>query len=318
MKKSNSKPKKSSEYTFSILNNDSMLFWTKGSVQKYLSEPTEFIKKANIKESIRSNSIQKPKNIVNNILGKFGIKAMAFSNRMSGFYQYIKPISYTNIAFIVSGKLSLRNDKSKITIKAGQAYIIPCRESCYMRILANNTSMFWLDISPQSEMNMRVGKNISVQNFNSFEEIITILQLYKKEIYGKNDLHILECYASTFYNLLMREFRNNSDCKMANKVKNIIKEIRLNPALYKTSAEVAKTLSTTIYELEKISLDLFGETFSKYTLSIRMKTAINLLKYEKHSCAKIAEMVGYSSAFSFSHAFKKYFGQSPQTIRQTD
>lgn len=318
MKKLDSKPKELSEYTFSILNSDSMLFWTKGSVQEYLSEPTEFVKKANIKEPIRSNAIHKPANIINNILGKYGIKAMAFSNRMSGFYQYIKTTSHTNIAFIVSGKLSLRNDKSKITIKAGQAYIIPYKENCYMRILTDNTSMFWLDISPECEMNMRVSKNISVQNFNSFEEIITMLQLYKKEIYGKSDSHILECYASTFYNLLMREFSNNNDCKIANKVKNIVEEIRLNPALYKTSAEVAKALRTTIYELDKVSLDLFGETFSKYTLSIRMKTAINLLKYEKFSCVKIAEMVGYSSAFSFSHAFKKYFGQSPQTIRQTD
>lgn len=60
-----------------------------------------------------------------------------------------------------------------------------------------------------------------------------------------------------------------------------------------------------------------GETFANYLLSIRMETAKNILCSTNYKNLQIAEKVGISDQYYFSHCFKKYFKSSPKEVRNS-
>ena len=297
------------KYEFAMSGSDDMLFWTKGSSQQYLSEPTEYIRRIGIMKSV--GSITKPPKVAKNVLGKYGILAMAFARKTPDFYHYIKPTFFTDITFLVSGKIAISRDSAKYAVSAGQMLVIPEGKTCHMRILAPNTTLFWLDASPKSQISKMAGKEISARNCKGFAEIAAVLRLYQKEIYGGGDLQILEGCAAAFYGLLMRELSGGRGAGASAKIAEAIERARRNPAAFRSASALAKSLRITPYELDKTSLAQFGETFSKRMLSMRMNAAMDLLKNAKMPCAEVAQKVGYSSPFSFSCAFKKYFGARP-------
>ncbi|MNI37916.1 HTH-type transcriptional regulator YesS [compost metagenome] len=64
-----------------------------------------------------------------------------------------------------------------------------------------------------------------------------------------------------------------------------------------------------IYKLET------GENLSDYVNRIRMDKAAYLLKSSQDKIYEIATQLSYQRPHSFNHAFKKYFGLTPQEYR---
>ena len=57
-------------------------------------------------------------------------------------------------------------------------------------------------------------------------------------------------------------------------------------------------------------------TLLEYFHAKRMKTAKLLLAENKRSVSQIAELLGYSSIYTFSRAFKKQYGISPSDYKK--
>jgi AraC-like DNA-binding protein len=62
--------------------------------------------------------------------------------------------------------------------------------------------------------------------------------------------------------------------------------------------------------------DAFGVTMQEYQTDFRIKIAKYLLEDTDHAIKYIAQNVGYKSAPSFSHAFKKITGKKPSDYRK--
>ncbi|MBU3114148.1 response regulator [Clostridium lacusfryxellense] len=60
-----------------------------------------------------------------------------------------------------------------------------------------------------------------------------------------------------------------------------------------------------------------GETFANYLLRIRMEIAKDILCSTNYKNLQIAEKVGISDQYYFSHCFKKYFKSSPKEVRNS-
>lgn len=80
-----------------------------------------------------------------------------------------------------------------------------------------------------------------------------------------------------------------------------------------------KLLAQQLGYSDKYCSELFrsvmGEPFSRYVAHQRIKRAILLLTTTKQSITTIADMLGFSDQFSFSHFFKREAGQSPREFR---
>lgn len=59
-----------------------------------------------------------------------------------------------------------------------------------------------------------------------------------------------------------------------------------------------------------------GKPPQQYILDVRMKKAAQLMRYNDMKMNEIAELLGYSDEFSFSKAFRRIYGVSPQQFKK--
>lgn len=97
---------------------------------------------------------------------------------------------------------------------------------------------------------------------------------------------------------------------------------RLSALLSKRSGDrlTLKELSTLLGYSEKYTSEIFrkymGLSFSEYLKQLHLAKATKLLNDQSLTIAQIAESVGFSDAFAFSHFFKRAIGCSPSEFRK--
>jgi AraC-like DNA-binding protein len=67
--------------------------------------------------------------------------------------------------------------------------------------------------------------------------------------------------------------------------------------------------------LSEVFMQKFGKTPAQYLMSLRMERAMNLIGNTPYSITEIAQSVGYQNLFSFSRAFRNYYGFPPNSLR---
>ncbi len=81
-----------------------------------------------------------------------------------------------------------------------------------------------------------------------------------------------------------------------------------------------KELASFLGYSEKYSSEFFqlhmGMCFSQYVKHLRIMTAARMLTKDGGSVTHIAEALGFSDSFAFSHFFKRAVGCSPTTFRK--
>jgi len=81
-------------------------------------------------------------------------------------------------------------------------------------------------------------------------------------------------------------------------------------------AELCLVCEVSYPHLHRLFQRFLGVAPRAYLQQLRMNTAAQLLQMGDHSLAELAERFGYADAFSFSKAFKRCHGLSPQRYRE--
>lgn len=76
--------------------------------------------------------------------------------------------------------------------------------------------------------------------------------------------------------------------------------------------DVAQFASLSEYHFFRLFKSTFNISPQQYLTEKRMSEALNLLRSGNHSVSETAVATGFSDVYSFSRAFKKHFGFSPQ------
>ena len=79
-----------------------------------------------------------------------------------------------------------------------------------------------------------------------------------------------------------------------------------------TVQELARRVNLDRSYLTTIFTQRFGVSPGKYLLAHRMKFAATLLTQNNKNVSVTASSVGYNDIYTFSRAFKQYYGVSPQ------
>lgn len=132
------------------------------------------------------------------------------------------------------------------------------------------------------------------------------------------DLKLSNALASLLALLLTQHTSNDIDSSSVHK--------RLKPALCYIEAHLNERIAVrTLAALSYLSVGRFHLVFQQYTgrapkqyiMNLRMQRAADLLKEGQYSVSRIAAEIGYESQASFTHAFKRYFGDAPSRYRTT-
>lgn len=84
-----------------------------------------------------------------------------------------------------------------------------------------------------------------------------------------------------------------------------------------TVKEIARVANMAEFHFFRSFRDAFGLTPMNHLRSLRMERAAYILSNAKLGVSEVATQVGYADTFSFSKAFKKYFGIPPGTLRSS-
>jgi AraC-like DNA-binding protein len=79
--------------------------------------------------------------------------------------------------------------------------------------------------------------------------------------------------------------------------------------------ELASLCNLSVRQLSRHFQKLYNKAPHEYLMDLRFRAAVNLLRNSNNSIKEIAERSGYDSVFSFSKAFKKTLGISPQKFK---
>lgn len=93
--------------------------------------------------------------------------------------------------------------------------------------------------------------------------------------------------------------------------------LSLNLLTLKNLSEIADYLGYNYSYLSKVFKKATGKSLTEYYISLKMERAKTLILDEKFSVSKTAEILNYTSVYSFSKSFKKFYGVSPVTFKRS-
>ncbi|MFN8674618.1 MAG: AraC family transcriptional regulator [Candidatus Sericytochromatia bacterium] len=133
---------------------------------------------------------------------------------------------------------------------------------------------------------------------------------------------IINSLLDVLFNMILRrilENQNDKNWSMAFKDPIMLKVLQLmhnSPNKDWTVEELAKTVGLSRSGFALKFKQLLGDTPLNYLTTLRIFKATDLLSNTDYNLEKIANLIGYKDAFSFSKTFKKLIGLSPKAFRE--
>lgn len=167
--------------------------------------------------------------------------------------------------------------------------------------------------------------NTDIKVFKNSKD--SMLQLYVTELRDLNKKcplcslrlsHKLKEVFIRHLELLGLEGKENINGISENHIKSIIKAKNIIEADLSTNFTIqnlAKLSGTNEQYLKKYFKALYGKTIQKYTMSVKMNYARELIKSQDIKMSEVAESIGYKHATHFTAAFKRHFGYVPHKLK---
>ena len=219
--------------------------------------------------------------------------------------------------FVISGKGQLINSNGVLEVKEDEMFVIRPNESVSYR--ADDTdpwSYIWIGFRAKCELPEIL--------FFCDKIHAPYLRQHFISAYHDNFFDIEDTSGAYEHFLCGAIWQILGKLAYGNMKNNSVFDSYVKPAINIMKADYHSTL--TVYEIADrlhISKGYFSDIFKKstgvspkkYLNDIRMKKAAELIKKEALSITLVATSVGYPDVFTFSRAFKSFYGCSPSEFR---
>lgn len=301
--------KKDGEYLWTFVDENDMIFWSRGSDSVYMGDPGEFMPPGFIG---KSNNILKS-NCAFNPFRKSGIVAGGISTKGKNYYQSIGRHEYFSVIIVAGGTLGLSDGKSKATLKAADMALIPPEAACDFRVKSAPAPILWFNLGKKWIPFLGRSSDIRISRCKNFDFLLPLSEAYISELFSKApDMPILSGCSNLIIRALRRELR---ECGRAprefKKLEAVISAIERGVGRKISAAELAKRLGMPLSKLNGYALRTRNMTFPKIVHKRQMEIAAEMLSDGKMSCAETGEKLGFSSQFAFSRSFKAYYAIPP-------
>ena len=223
--------------------------------------------------------------------------------------------------FVLSGKGILRIGDRQYDVHEHQVFLIPENTRCFYQADRDDPwEYIWVHIGgPKIPLILKeagLTEDHPVYTPVSCADIIEdlakdILDNYTRQYYCVGTLYKICDYM--IENSSMKEEPDIESSLIY--VKNVISYIQLKYSEPVKIEKIADSLGLNRSYLTRLFKNATGYSLQEYLLTYRMKMAVKLLTGGNQSVAQVAAAVGYTDTFTFSKAFKRYYGKSPSDYR---
>lgn len=234
-------------------------------------------------------------------------------------------ITYYSLHFVLKGKGEFSQGGYKNTLRPGDIFCLyPQKKHQYCTDPDNCLQMFWLAFDGSQARELLHGIGLSEYTPHAADLIskdvhntINDLVIKFSDIKEKEILDRISLIYKLFYHLSNSAIEKNLVKKITstNWLKRSIEYMKTHYAEGISVSDVAKYAGLHRSYFTDSFMKEMNTTPVQYLLSLKMNKASKMLKSTKYTITDIALSIGYSDLYSFSRAYKKYYGVSPKQFR---
>jgi AraC-like DNA-binding protein len=230
-------------------------------------------------------------------------------------------ISYYSLHFVLTGEGTIIQDNRKLQLKDGDIFcLFPNQTHLFMTDPQSPLELFWLALDGKQTVSILNRLNLTAYSFI----LNNMINREIKDVLDELKNHFIE-------NIQDEEFKRSSIIhKLLHYISLQVKEKKLQPTTTNnwiqrskqymdmhfteelSVADVAKYIGIHRSHFTPSFVNEFGITPVQYLLSLKMKRAAEMISEHSFTITEIAYSLGYSDLYSFSRAFKKFYGVSPK------
>lgn len=263
---------------------------------------------------------------VNAIDFNHGVFLHSFARHMHSFFE---------LHYIVSGQGKLVLENEEYELKPGQLFLLaPKVYHAQLPDAKNPMEEYHFSFEIQHE---KFTKRGSISDALALEEFYICEDIYNMELCFKElELELNNCemgyktairlilekiLLATARNFSAKDIKENKDM-VSDGIPDDRRSLLMDEAfLYSHKNLTLDGLSTLLNlsprHTERLVLEKYGTTFSKYRTQSRLNAAVNMMGDTDLKLSEIAERCGFSSYLHFAKQFQKSFGVSPSKYRKT-
>lgn len=230
--------------------------------------------------------------------------------------------------YIISGTGTFTSSRHHaVKLKAGDLFYVPRSQTCSFQADHNEPwEYFWIGLAGNGVNESIKASNLPNKNFLRqiqktafYQTLDDLYQCLAKKKTLLNNLKISALTYQLFYHLV-KDFPNHPPVRKTSKndqyqiAINYLKQNYTDPTC--NIVELCHRLGVSrsfLYALFRKNTKLSPQ---KYLMQLRMEAAKKELTNTTHNLKQIAKKVGYGDEFTFSKAFKRYSGVSPNAFRE--
>lgn len=180
----------------------------------------------------------------------------------------------------------------------------------------------WFHLADDTEWAKVLPRNVVLLQSHYVDLLSVIANQYLNERRSRlPDSHsALQAFADLIVLLVDRELRqlpqSREDADMRSRIDQLWKKVHANLAYPWTTDVLASQAGMSPAHFNRMIKRFQKTTPMAVVTNYRMQVAREMLSFTEHTLEAIAASVGYETAFSFSRAFKRHVGKSPNDFRK--
>lgn len=227
------------------------------------------------------------------------------------------------LIFSVEGQARLHTTetpKRGTLVKPGQVVILPAHHSHHYKMESDTWTAIWFYLEDTENWRQLKNQDPHIRQSLTMSELKNSFDGYWSESLRNETRARLAAkhYAELMVLNLERELdmeESPHNKQMRQRLYQLWDTISSNLSNKWTISELADEVGISPQHLYKVSMRFSGHKPMEMVTRIRMLQAQELLINTDHMVKSIAYLLGYSDSFSFSAAFKRFYGCSPRQFR---
>lgn len=253
-------------------------------------------------------------------LWKNGIMIGGFTRTMEGYEVERHPATFHFLGVVMDGELEFSADEKTFQeLRAKCTFIIPSGTHCSYRA-KGPTEFLWLHIHTTA-FGRGIGEKFNFSNLIYPADLVDYCRYFRIETRDSHpNRDPLLAHLASVIEILIH--RNVAALGMAveldeprERLKKALRKLEDNLATSFSASDLARFAGISLSRLYRDTRRYFNDSPGNLIEELRVRHARELLLHSDYKLDKVAEMTGYSDAFTFSRAFKRLTGLPPSVFR---